>query len=92
MVLNFDPRAEAKCLEVSSKIRSANINSEIYIGSESSLTDQLTYAIKKEVPVVIVIGSDEVKRGVIQIKNTRTKEQTEVEEEELIPTIKKILM
>lgn len=52
------------------------------------LGKQLQYADKKSIPWVIVIGEDEIKEGVVQLKNMLTKETFKIKKEDVIDKIK----
>ena len=51
------------------ELRQAGIRAEVYLGNPKSFGNQLKYADKRESPVAIIAGSDEQKRGVVQIKD-----------------------
>jgi len=91
IVLNFDEQSLPKCLSVSSSLRNNNISVELYQGSETSLTGQLTYAVKKGFSAAVIIGADEVDKNTVQIKNLKTKEQNEISDSDVITEIYKII-
>ena len=67
-------------------LRDKNIASEIYPDSVK-IQKQLDYANKKMIPYVIVIGSEEVKSGLLTIKNMKTGEQEKKSISEIITLI-----
>lgn len=77
IVLNFDPDATEVCQQVATGLRRADIPTEIYMGAESNLKGQLAFAVKQGLPVVVIIGADEMSRGVAQIKNMDARTQVE---------------
>ncbi len=81
LVLNFDADAESYCQKIVSFIRDAGINSEIYLGKEEGIKGQLGYALKQEIPFVVIAGSDEKNKNEVQLKdlNARTQENISVE-------------
>ena len=91
LLLNIEAAAESKIQELVTKIRQAGIEAEIYFGNEKTLKGQLAYAVKNEFPVVIIIGADELKRGVVQIKDIKAREQIEVKEKDLVKKVKEIV-
>jgi len=66
----FDNKNISKYNELLQKLRSANINSEIYSG-DGNLKSQLKYADKRNSPAAILYGDDEIKSGVVTIKNLK---------------------
>ncbi len=91
LVLNIDEAAEQKIQEVVRQIRQAGIEAEIYFGAEKGIKGQLTYAVKNEFPIIVIIGANELEKKMIQVKNLKTREQIEIKEGELIPKIKQII-
>lgn len=52
-------------------LRQAGVNTEMYLGEERSLGKQLQYANRQRIPVAVIIGTDELARGEVTIKNLR---------------------
>jgi histidyl-tRNA synthetase len=61
-------------LHVAHQLRENSIATEVY-PDVAKLKKQLDYANKKEIPFVIVIGSDEMKEGMLTLKNMEKGEQ-----------------
>lgn len=91
MVLDFEPAVRESCLKVLADLRNSGIPSEIYMGSEKGLKEQLTFAVKQNLPIVVIIGGDEDSRGMAKVKDINKKEQIEVSQREVSEAIKKIL-
>ncbi|MEQ8424902.1 MAG: His/Gly/Thr/Pro-type tRNA ligase C-terminal domain-containing protein [Cyclobacteriaceae bacterium] len=70
-------------LGVLKELRRDGIYAEIY-PDHVKLKKQLDYANKKNVPFVIVIGSEEMKSGKLTFKNMQTGEQQQLKLEEII--------
>ncbi len=51
------------------ELRSSNIRAEMFLGNPKDFGRQLKYADQRNSPVAIIVGSDEVSAGVIQIKD-----------------------
>lgn len=83
LIANFESNAEKFALRILTKIRKAGINAEIY-PDVVKLKKQLNYANKKNIPYVLIIGPDELKKAVCTLKNMVTGEQAEISIEELI--------
>ena len=67
-------------------IDNGKIKTEIY-PSLDKLDKQLKYADKKNIPYVLIIGPEEVKKDVVKLKNMKTGEQEEMKIEEVIKFI-----
>lgn len=76
LVTIFSPDLADKSLEISSNLRSNNINCELWLDPESKLEKQLKYADQKSIPFTIIIGPEEVKENKVVLKNL--KERTQV--------------
>ena len=62
--------------KVAKKMRDYGKNVQIYY-EEKKLKAQFRYADKLKIPYTIVIGDDEVQKGIYTIKNMETGEQVE---------------
>lgn len=74
-------------LEIAQRARAAGVPTELYLGDDSSLRGQMSYAAKQGIPFVIILGPDEVKRQIVQIKNMETREQKAVPVDEAIALV-----
>lgn len=87
LVTIFSENLKQQSLELCSRLRSNNINAEIYLGEikeKNALEKQLKYADKKNIPYGMIIGEEEMKKGMVTVKNMKTREQKEMTIEELI--------
>ena len=71
----------SKAIEIANELRNANINTEIYFDNKK-IKSKFKYADRLKIPYVIVIGEDEIKSGLLTIKdmNKGTQEQMPIEE------------
>jgi histidyl-tRNA synthetase len=83
LLSNFDEEAEVYALPLLQKLRTAGISAEIY-PSSSKLKKQMTYADDKNIPFVILIGSDEMESGLLTLKNMKSGEQQKLSSEQII--------
>ena len=83
LISNFDAQAEKYALPLLQQIRNAGISAEIY-PSSAKLKQQMAYADDKNIPYVILIGSDEMESGLLTLKNMKTGEQQKATVEEII--------
>jgi histidyl-tRNA synthetase len=69
VVLVMDRDQTARYQEMVSRLRNAGIRAEMFLGATKNFGKQLAYADKRNSPAVIIEGSDERARGVVQIKD-----------------------
>ena len=69
VVLVMDRDQTARYQEMVSRLRKAGIRAEMFLGATKNFGKQLAYADKRNSPAVIIEGSDERARGVLQIKD-----------------------
>ncbi len=86
MVTNFGEETLAASLNILSFLRNHDISAEIY-PEDAKIKKQFEYADKKNVPFVIVIGSEEVEKGVYTLKNMASGQQESVNKENLIKAL-----
>jgi histidyl-tRNA synthetase len=91
VVLNFDKNAEAYCCKVVGNLRQAGIASELYLGKEQSIKGQLAYALKQNVPAIVIAGGRESESSTVQLKDTRRKTQVTVSVDKLAEAVKAII-
>jgi len=90
MIVNFFDDTLKESVKVSTILRNNGISTELYL-DKKKITKQFDYANKQGIPIVIVIGKDDVERGVVQIKIMKSGEQIEVKIDEILHHVKKIL-
>lgn len=78
LVTVFSQELLDKSIEVSAKLRSEGINTELFPDPEVKLEKQLKYANQKGIPYVIIIGDEEAQKSVVTLKNMETGEQKTV--------------
>ena len=65
-------------LPLLAQLRKAGIRAEVYPEAGAKMKKQMGYANAKQIPYVVVIGSDEMASGVVSLKNMVTGEQIKV--------------
>ena len=83
----MDENLYAQSSIFTSFLRSNGINTLQQI-SPMKLSNQLKYASKKNIPWVVILGEDEIKKGVVQLKNMNTRETFLIKKEDVIEKIK----
>jgi len=71
LVTVMEPEKIGEYQKITRELRLAGINTELYLGEEKSLGKQLQYANRQQIPVAVLIGSDEFAKGEVTIKNLR---------------------
>ncbi len=84
MVTIFDKEILSYAQTLTRKLRSNNINTDLYPDPNDKLDKQLKYADRKGIQYVAIIGPKEVKENSVTLKNLRKKKQETVGIEDLI--------
>ena len=90
LVTTMDPRYLEKYLALAARLRSAGINTEVYLET-AKLGNQLTYADRKGFRIAIIAGENEFARDVVQIKNLATKSAQDVAFGEIVTSVQTTL-
>jgi histidyl-tRNA synthetase len=89
LVTVFSPELLIKSINVARLLQNAGINTEIYPDPQVKLDKQLRYADKKEIPFAIIIGPEEVEKGMVTLKNLVTKRQEQLSPAQLLKKLEK---
>ena len=92
LILNLSDDYAAEYAEFARQLREAGVNTAIYLGDDRAFSAQLAYAVKKEIPLVVIYGEKEANTGNTQVKDLRTKEQAEIPKDGLSEFIKNRLV
>jgi len=87
LVTVFSPALLEKSIEISSRLRSNNIDTELYLDENASLEKQLKYADKKGIPYAIIIGPEEAAKKVVTLRNMKTRKQIALKPEDIFKEI-----
>ena len=71
------------CLKALRDLRKAGINAELYPDT-TKMKKQMTYANKKGIPYVVLVGEDEMNSGLLTVKNMNDGTQSNVSVIDLI--------
>jgi len=91
LVLNFNDTCVSDVQRLVGQLRANKISAELYVGQEKSLKGQISYGVKKGFGALCIIGDDEKKREVVQIKNIASRQQKEVMFDDVVAEVKKLL-
>lgn len=89
LITVFNPELLPKSQQITKQLRESGVATDLYPTTDK-LEKQLKYADKNGIPYVIVIGPDEVRREVVQLKVMKSQEKRELKLEEAINYIKGI--
>ena len=68
LVIPMDKSAVPYCVGVANKFRAANIPTDVYLG-EKGMKQKMKYAARIGVPFTAVVGTDEMEKGVLALKD-----------------------
>lgn len=77
LFFNLGEEAAFRCFELMQNLRRVGIRCELY-HEQARFDKQFKYAEKKNIPLVIIIGEEELKSGTAKVKNLGTGVQSEV--------------
>jgi histidyl-tRNA synthetase len=87
LVTQMDPAQLPAYLAVASELRGAGIATEVVLDG-GKLGKQFKYADRAGIRFVIVLGEDELSKGVVTVKDLRREDQFEVARADLIKTLR----
>lgn len=71
LVTTMDPQLLIEYQKITRELRQAGINTELYLGKEKGVGKQLQYANRQQIPIAVLVGSDEAAKGIVSIKDLR---------------------
>lgn len=83
LLVNFDETSQAACLPLLKTLRDASINAELF-PEFAKMKKQFDYANKKQIPFVMIVGSNEIASQRYSLKNMQSGEQSDYSIEEII--------
>ncbi len=83
LFVNFGEQEAAHCLKLVKELRENGISSELF-PDKAKMKKQMTYADNKSIPYVAMVGSNEMEKGLISLKNMESGEQKDVTIQDLI--------
>lgn len=86
MFVNFGAKEEKYCLPLLLKLRKKEVSAEIF-PEPAKMKKQMTYANNKNIPYVILVGENEMNKGVLSVKDMNSGEQFEATFDELLQKI-----
>jgi len=86
----FDEASLLQTLRISSDLRAAGVRTEWY-PEAARIKTQLKYADRQSIPVVVIIGPDELQNDQVTIKQMQTGDQVTIDRSEMVSHISRIL-
>jgi histidyl-tRNA synthetase len=83
LFVNFGGEEERVSINYLQQIRAAGIAAEIY-SDHAKMKKQMTYADNKKIPFVAIIGSEELQKNLLTVKNMKSGEQSSMSIDALI--------
>ena len=87
LFVNFGAKEAAHCIQLARQCREAGISAEVF-PDEVKMKKQMSYADAKGIPFVALIGENEMKQGIVTVKDMKSGEQKAVKQDELIEMLK----
>ncbi|MBX3688175.1 histidine--tRNA ligase [Dokdonella sp.] len=87
LVAQMDEAELPRTLALASELRAAGINTEVVV-EPGKLARQFKYADRAGIRFVLVLGSDEIAKGTVTVKDLRKQDQFEVARSELAQTLR----
>ncbi|MEZ4789149.1 MAG: histidine--tRNA ligase [Flavobacteriales bacterium] len=84
---NFGEAEAMHCLRLLRTVREAGISAELYPDAVK-MAKQFKYADDKGIPYVAIIGENELKQGIVTVKDMKSGEQKAVEQDALIDLLR----
>ncbi|HZW52335.1 MAG TPA: His/Gly/Thr/Pro-type tRNA ligase C-terminal domain-containing protein, partial [Rudaea sp.] len=87
LVAQMDEALLPACLEIATQLRNAGIATEVVLDG-GKLGKQFKYADRAGIRFVVVLGTDEVAKGTVAVKDMRKQDQFEVSRAELVKILR----
>jgi histidyl-tRNA synthetase len=87
LCINFGAEEARHSFSLINTIRDAGINAELY-PEPAKLNKQMNYANNKQIPYVLIVGSEEINTGLYTLKYMNTGEQLKLPLAEIIKELK----
>jgi histidyl-tRNA synthetase len=90
LITTFEEGGESASIQIAAELRGAGYRVEWY-PQPARLQRQLKYADRNEIPLVVIIGPDEIEADKVSLKDMVSGEQETFSRSDLLPRIKKQL-
>ncbi|MGB0973624.1 MAG: histidine--tRNA ligase [Flavobacteriaceae bacterium] len=83
LFINFGDNEAMYCMQALKQLRAKGVVAEMY-PSAAKMKKQMTYAHKRQIPYVVLVGSEEMQTETFTLKNMITGEQTKLSLQEML--------
>lgn len=90
LIASFDKTTQASTLKMAQDFRRAGLNAEVYLNTVK-LKKQFSYADRKQIPFVAIIGPDEQANNTVTLKDLGSGQQETLQRDAAVAQMKKIL-
>jgi histidyl-tRNA synthetase len=91
LVSVFNAETKADSMRLASELRAAGLRSELFMQDNKGIGKQFGYADKKGIPIVAVVGPDEITRGEVKFKRLADQHEVTVPRSEIVATVRALL-
>jgi histidyl-tRNA synthetase len=92
LVTVFDAQTQDESTRLTSELRQAGIHTELYMDDgKLKLGKQFTHADKKGIPLVAILGADEIAQGVVKLKRLADGVERAVPRDSVVPALQELL-
>jgi len=88
--VNFGKQEAIFCLKIADQLRKSGLRAEVY-PENAKIKKQMKYAHQKSIPIVVLIGEEEMKSNIFSVKNMESGKQENIFLNDLVPSIRKEL-
>jgi histidyl-tRNA synthetase len=90
MVTVFDEATRGASTQLAAELRAAGVNTELYL-QDKNVGKQMNFADKKNIPLVALLGSEEIAQGNVKFKRLRDGEEVTVARAGAAETVRTLL-
>jgi histidyl-tRNA synthetase len=87
LVTVFSPEYLKESMDIACQLRETGTNVDLYSNPEVKLDKQLKYADRKNIPFVIILGPDEIKKKMVTLRNMKSQSQEQLNFKELLEKV-----
>ena len=84
LFVTFGQDEQDYALPLLAQLRKAGIRAEVYPEAGAKMKKQMGYANAKQIPYVVIIGSEEMETGMVSMKNMISGEQVKIKANEIV--------
>jgi histidyl-tRNA synthetase len=90
MVLVFNSDVRQECAKIATELRANGVRTELYL-QDKHMSKQFKHADRKNIPVVVIAGPDEVENGVVTLRRLRDGQEITAKRGEIAQEIRRLL-